>query len=105
MTLRRYAPLKASRGTVIPTDVRDEVRAADGGCVGPRVGMPGPCSGPIDLDHVRASHGMGMKSPTVRGNLVSLCRLVHHRLKTDHGRVWRPHLLTYIAQRDGSEER
>jgi len=97
--------MKPSRGTVIPASVRAEVYARDQGCVGPRVGMPGECQGAIELDHVRASHGMGMKSQTTRDNLVSLCSggataYGHHRLKTEHGRTWRPLLLQYIERRD-----
>src|SRR5687767_9554055 len=98
MTLRRYAPLAPSRGTVIPANLRAEVLAADKGCVGPRVGMPSDCFGAIELDHVRASHGIGMKSETALSNLVSLCS-THHRLKTNAGRTWRPLLVDYLARR------
>jgi len=96
--LRRYTPLRASRGTTIPPEIRAEVHARDQGCVGPRVGMPGACSGPVEQDHVRASHATGMKSPTAAWNLVELCRYVHHRLKTEHGRTWRPPLLDYLSK-------
>lgn len=95
MTLRRYAPLKPSRGTVIPASLRLIVLQRDNGCVGPRVGMPGDCGGALELDHVRASHGIGMKSPTEAGNLATLCGF-HHRLRTEHGRTWRPVLLAYL---------
>lgn len=96
MTLRRYAPLKASRGTVIPTGVRIEVLTRDQGCVG--FGrFPGPCSGPLELDHVRASHGMGLKSETTVENMVALCGACH-RYKTVHGREARPVLLDYLAR-------
>ena len=101
MTLRRYAPLKPSRGTMISAKLRAEVLARDRWhCVGPQVLMLGPCFGRVELDHVRASGGLGMKSPTERGNLASLCS-THHRVKTLNGRKWRPLLLDYIAQRDG----
>lgn len=94
MTLRRYAPMKASRGTVIPGELRVSVLARDRGCVG--FGrLPGSCSGPLELDHVRASHGIGMKSPTTPDNLVSLCG-AHHRWKTSFGREARPILLAYL---------
>jgi hypothetical protein len=43
MTLRRYAPITPSRGTVIPPQLRIQVLNRDGGCVGPAVGMPDPC--------------------------------------------------------------
>jgi 5-methylcytosine-specific restriction endonuclease McrA len=94
MTLRRYAPMKRSRGTVIPSDVRGDVLERDKGCVG--VGrLPGECGGTIELDHVRASGGMGMKSRSTRDNLVSLCGN-HHRWKTSPGREARPILIAYL---------
>lgn len=98
--IRRYAPIKPSRGTVIPQSLRSQVRAADKGCVGPRVGMPGDCFGGLEIDHVRASGGIGMKSPTEFGNCVLLCS-THHRVKTNSGKTWRPVLVEYIEHRDG----
>lgn len=97
MTLRTYAPMKQSRGTVIPPRLRIEVLDRDAGCVGPFVGMPGDCAGTLELDHVRASHGMGMKSETTFANLVTLCG-AHHRVKTNAGRTWRPVLLDYLER-------
>jgi hypothetical protein len=94
--IRTYAPMKQSRGTVIPPRLRIEVLERDGGCVGPRVQMPGDCQGTLELDHVRASHGMGMKSETTAENLVTLCG-AHHRVKTNAGRTWRPVLLDYLT--------
>lgn len=95
--LRRYSPMKQSAGTKIPAGIREWVRARDGGmCIGPRIGMPGDCFGSIELDHVRASHGMGMKSESTPGNLVVLCG-EHHRLRTENGREWRLVLLMYLA--------
>lgn len=96
--MRRYAPLAASRGTVIPYAVRKAVNARDNGCVGPRVGMPGDCLGSLELDHVRASHGIGMKSQSTVTNLAVLCGS-HHRLRTEYGRIWRPKLLAYLAEK------
>lgn len=99
MTLRRYAPMKASRGTVIPPEMRLRVLQRDaaqaGGCVG-YGRLPGDCCGPLELDHVRASHGMGMKSRTEEDNLVALCG-AHHRYRTENGRTARPILLSYLA--------
>ena len=95
MALRRYAPLKPSSGTRIPDAVRRSVVLRDAGCVGPRVGMPTDCVGGIELDHVRASGGMGIKSPSTAENCVSLCGS-HHRMKTLEGRRWRPRLLGYL---------
>ena len=96
--MRRYTALKPSAGTRIHDDVRAFVTARDKLCVGAVVGMPGDCFGALDLDHVRASGGLGMKSPSTVGNLVRLCSN-HHRLKTENGRVWRPILIDYIEGR------
>lgn len=97
MTLRRYSKPKKSRGTVIPSLVREQVYARDMGCLGPRVGMPEQCFGRIELDHVRASHGIGMKSESTLENLASLCS-THHRIKTDNGRTWRPVLVGWLER-------
>lgn len=59
--------------------------------------MPGDCAGPRDPDHVRASGAIGRKSRSTVDNGAMLCRYVHHRLKTDNGREWRPKLLDWIA--------
>lgn len=95
--LRRYSTLKPSRGTVIPADVRAAVKARDTGCVGRRIGMEHECFGGIELDHVRASGGIGMKSRSTVDNLVCLCSTAH-RIKTENGRKWRPVLLDYLAK-------
>ena len=98
--LRRYTALKPSRGTVIPTQVRQHVHVRDNGCVGPRAGLPGDCYGSIEQDHVRASGGIGMKSRSTPDNLVDLCG-GHHRYKTLNGRKARPLLLRYLEQVEG----
>jgi 5-methylcytosine-specific restriction endonuclease McrA len=69
-------------------------------CVGPYVGMPGACHYAIEVDHVRASGGLGLRSRSTPDNLVSLCR-DHHRLKTEHGKTWRPALLAYLTLAEG----
>ena len=97
MTLRRYAPIAPSRGTVWPLDVREHVAAHQPWCIGPMAGMPGDCAGSSELDHVRASGGIGLKSASIATNAAQLCS-VHHRLKTEAGRTWRPRLLTVIAR-------
>jgi len=96
MTLRRYTPMKPSRGTVIPTAMKLDVFERDAGCVG--FGrLPGDCAGPLEPDHVRASRATGMKSRTKPDNLVALCGS-HHRWKTEHGREARPLLLAYLEE-------
>ena len=96
--MRRYTPLGPSRGDVIAPAIRTRVRSRDRGCVGPAVGLPGECSGGLELDHVRASHGVGMKSPGTEDNLATLCN-AHHRWKTEHGREARALLIAYLEGR------
>jgi 5-methylcytosine-specific restriction endonuclease McrA len=96
VTLRRYGPMKQSRGTVIPSEVRKAVVARDRICVGLIAGFPGVHGGTLELDHVRASHGIGLKSESTESNLVLLCSQ-HHRWKTEHGREARPLLLAYLG--------
>jgi hypothetical protein len=57
--------------------------------------FPGPCFGPIELDHVHHS-GFGRRGPSTVWNLVSLCS-THHRWKTDNGRVARIVLDAYLS--------
>jgi hypothetical protein len=66
------------------------------GCIGPAVGMTGPCSGGIELDHIRAG-GTGMKSPSTLANAAPLCGF-HHREKTENGRTWRPKLIAHVER-------
>lgn len=96
MTLRRYTPLASSMGTPIPGAVRLAVRDRDQGCIGPRIGLPGACAGPAEPDHIRASGALGKKSPSTVGNLATLCRYVHHRYKTENGRLVRPKLIAWV---------
>lgn len=101
MTLRRYAPLSPSAGTQIPLSIRHAVIERDRVCVCVAAGFPAEvqarCPGwPVELDHVRASHGIGMKSESVASNLVCLSAWCH-RWKTEHGREARPILLAYLA--------
>ena len=93
--LRRYAPLRPSKGTQWPAAEKIAIYERDQGCVGPRVGMPGDCFGGLEPDHVRASRGIGMKSESVRSNGVALCSS-HHRMKTEEGKRWRPRLIDYL---------
>lgn len=101
--MRRHTPLKPSRGTEIPAALRRAVRERDGGCVGRKLDWPGECVGAAEIDHVRASGGLGMKSPTVLGNLVLTCSL-HHRMKTEYGRIFRPRLVEYLIASENAHE-
>lgn len=97
---------KPKRDTDQERAEKNYVRARDGGCVA-RVAAQGwwtidqHCDGPLDVDHVRASGGLGMKSPTHRTNMVVLCRH-HHRAKTEYGKVWRPLLIAYLERVEGN---
>lgn len=96
MTLRRYAPIAKSRGTTWAPEVRRHVANHQPWCCGPMAEMPGECAGASELDHVRASGGISMKSLSIATNAAQMCS-VHHRLKTNAGKTWRPRLLTVIA--------
>ena len=82
---------------LVTPELHRAVHQRDRGCIGPRVGMPGPCEWHLELDHVRASGGLGLRSRSTADNLVVLCR-DHHRLKTEAGRTWRPPLLAYLQE-------
>ena len=101
--MRRYTPIKASRGTTWPLAVQVQIRHRDGVCVGPRIGMPGECFGFLEIDHVRASGGMGMKSRSTVDNGTLLCS-THHRIKTEHGREWRPRLIEWIESKEDGDD-
>jgi hypothetical protein len=59
--------------------------------------VPHECFGPLELDHVRASGGLGLRSRSTPDNLVLLCPSAHFAT-TLHGREWRPVLLAWIEQ-------
>jgi len=109
-----FAPPPPRKAPKVKRDTPDEaaekafVRARDNGCVASRAAQAvhhpslttntgWVCRGLLDVDHVRASGGLGMKSPTHRSNMVVLCRW-HHRLKTDWGKTWRPLLIAYLER-------
>lgn len=96
--MRRSTGLKPSQGTQWPPEVRAAAWDRDHGCIGPRVGMPDVCLGSTELDHVRASGGMGMKSRSELDNAATLCHR-HHFIKTNDGRRWRPVLLEWIDRK------
>lgn len=93
--MRRRGAMKASQGTTWPPAVRAHVREHQWGCLGALAGMGGPCIGELELDHVRASGGVGMKSDSIAVNAAHMC-LVHHDEKTMNGRIWRPALIDAI---------
>jgi 5-methylcytosine-specific restriction endonuclease McrA len=99
--LRRYPTRRRHGGTrspdPVPPSVRALVRARDRSCVFTRLGIPHDCFGQLELDHVRASGGLGLKSRSTSDNLVLLCPSAH-RLKTLEGRRWRPVLLAWIER-------
>lgn len=96
MSLRRYASIAPSKGTTWPPEVRAHVETHQPPCLGPLAGMPEPCAGQSELDHIRASGGIGMKSKSVAVNAARMCG-IHHRRKTDFGRQYRPKLLQLVG--------
>ncbi len=85
-----------------PPEVVRQIRYRDQGCLGPRAGFPGSCWGRLETDHIRASGGLGLKSPSVRINGATLCT-VHHRWKTEHGRDARPALIAVVDLLESGE--
>jgi hypothetical protein len=81
----------------IPDDIRQHVYERDGGCLGPRIGMPNPCRGGIQIDHI-ISDGLTLKCPPRPRLLASLCGLEHHPRKTNEARRWRPKLLELVGE-------
>lgn len=88
----------------VTLSVARHVLTRDGGCVGAKIGMMGQCGtqfGPserfnLELDHVNTA-GLGKRGPSTPENLVSLCGL-HHRVKTEQSRIWRPRLNDYLKK-------
>ena len=81
----------------VTRDLADYLARRDGRCAMAKIRADHVCDGPSEIDHVRASGGLGLRSPSTEANTVRLCRW-GHRLKTEHGRVWRPLLLRYIER-------
>jgi len=102
----RRAPLRRTGdhhpSDPVPPAVRAHVKARDRICVFARIGIPHECFGRLELDHVRASGGLGLRSRSTPDNLVLLCPWAHH-IKTLEGRRWRPVLLAWIerAEQEG----
>jgi hypothetical protein len=80
----------------IPPKVRKHVYERDGGCLGPRIGMPGICIGWLTIDHI-LNAGLGQKCEPDPLLLASLC-VGHHRQKTDRANLWRPVLLAKVSE-------
>ena len=95
----RRTSLRPSRGTVWPPDVREHVKSHQPPCIGELTDppMPGICWPPSELDHFRASGGIGVESLSIATNAARLCH-AHHEVKTHDARTWRPRLLTVIAR-------
>ena len=100
--LRRSAPLTRSAGTRWPAEVREHVREHQPRCIGPLTDppMPDECWPPDEMDHVRASGGIQMKSESIATNAARVCHR-HHEMKTHDGRTWRPRFLAVIARLHG----
>ena len=105
--LWRYAGRRRTRVLTprdpIPSIVREHVRARDRGCVFGRLGIAHDCFGGLEIDHVRASGGLGIRSRGTPDNLVLLCPTAHLE-KTLHRRRWRPVLLAWIDRAEREAE-
>lgn len=80
--LRRCTPLRRTEFVSKPKRrpglavARATAFARDGGCVGPRLGAPDPCSGELEFDHVADFKAMGAKGPDRADHGQTAC--VHH---------------------------
>lgn len=94
---------KASKSKQEPSAaMRNYIHTRDRSCVAAKIlTRYDECQGGLQIDHVRASGGLGMKSPSTRHNLLLLCAW-HHKLKTEYGRVWRPLLIAYLERVEGA---
>lgn len=88
------------RDPVTP-ELREAVLERDQGCVGPRLGMPRACFGRLELDHIRASGGLGLRSASVITNLITVCG-AHHYAKTVEGRKWRPAFIEWAREKESA---
>jgi len=95
--LRRWGREDYRPTDPVPPAVRAHVKARDRLCVFTQLAIPHECFGPLALDHVRASGGLGLRSRSTPDNLVLLCPSAHFA-KTLHGREWRPVLLAWIER-------
>jgi hypothetical protein len=89
--------MKASAGTRWDPAIVEAAKRLHGGCLGAKVGMPGPCNGQLEPDHIRASGALGMKSRSTLDNCAPMCS-DHHRIKTNAGRTWRPLLIEAVDE-------
>ena len=92
---RRVSLRRKPKADPVTPELRLAVYERDQGCVGAKC-FDGRCEGRLELDHVRASHALGLRSRSTLDNLVALCTR-HHEWKTTHGREARPILLAYLT--------
>ena len=93
---KKRVKIKPRRDPVTP-ELYAYLERRDGRCAMAKIRGDHVCDGPSEIDHVRASGGLGLRSPSTKANTVRLCRWAH-LTKTYHGRVIRPLLLDYIER-------
>lgn len=100
----KRTPMKPSRGTEWPRPVREAIVERDSGhCVCARAGFPleviARCPVyPVQLDHIRASGALSMKSRSTLDNGACLS-IPCHDWKGLHGREARPLLIAYVDRK------
>jgi hypothetical protein len=92
----RRVKVRTHRDPVTP-ELYAYLEKRDGRCVMLKIRADHVCDGPTEVDHVRASGGLGLRSRSTADNCVRLCRWAHLQ-KTDFGRTIRPLLLDYLAK-------
>lgn len=92
----RKVKLRTHKDPVTP-ELAAYLWSRDGRCAMAKIRADHVCAGPSEIDHVRASGGLGLRSESTARNCVRLCSW-GHRLKTEWGRIWRPKLLAYLER-------
>lgn len=81
----------------VTRDLAAYLERRDGRCAMAKIRADHICDGPSEIDHIRSSGGLGLRSPSIKANCVRLCRWAHLQ-KTYYGKTIRPLLLYYIEE-------
>lgn len=86
-----------SRRDPVTPDMRVEVFERDGGCVAVTLGEPAEaCAGRLTLDHVKDQPRMGVRAPSDRAHLATVCEA--HHLWNGWATSHRPELRAYLRE-------
>ena len=87
---------KRKRRDPVTAGTAEHVLERDRGCIAVLLGAnPADCRPPLTLDHVKDQPRMGLRAPSDRRHLVSIC--AGHHLDTGWATSHRPDLRAYLA--------